>query len=374
MPAHREVEALADALAASQEAIAELRAEVADLRRERRDIPQQGSELPAERVVSRRALFGLAGAGIAGVAVGAGAQPAAAADGDSLLLGTLNTASERTQLEVATPIGSAVRIDATGVGEYDYTGLEVNCDSDVGIWATSSKGYGKAVVADADGPDSTGVYARGRLMGVDANGGSYGVLAQSYSGVAAYLDTTTGAHLRLGRFNTPDSGPVVGPPDGVHEHGMISLDSNGDLFLCTAAGDPGTWVRLNGAHGPTMLPAPQRAFDSRASQPPSTGPKGKFTDGETRSIDLTASTDVPSSARAVLATVSVTATAGAGFASLYAGDQPTLAPPTFASLSWSSAGQTLSNAATVSLAAGVIKTYVSRGTHLIVDVVGYIDE
>ena len=34
------------------------------------------------------------------------------------------------------------------------------------------------------------------------------------------------------------------PTTGAHSMGELMVDKNGDLFLCKAAGTPGTWVKV----------------------------------------------------------------------------------------------------------------------------------
>jgi hypothetical protein len=49
----------------------------------------------------------------------------------------------------------------------------------------------------------------------------------------------------------------AGPPaSGAHLRGELVVDSAGNLYLCTADGTPGTWVRLNLAQ--VALPRIQR--------------------------------------------------------------------------------------------------------------------
>lgn len=329
-----------------RQAIAELRARVEELE----SMPT--NTLDHRGPVSRRALFGLAGAGLAGL-VAVDAAPAAAANGDPLLLGQTNEATSSTTLQSTAYPGlkvdsdGEVAIEANGL----FSGLVGTADADGGrgvVGIAPQNGHG--VVGGADGP------GRGGVAGYATE--QFGVHGYATSGWGVSCQSETGPNLWLNLPAKARSGP---PPDS-NWAGSVSTDDDGALWYCTTTGDPGTWTRLN--QQTTLFDAPQRAYDSRT-----TG--GKFANAQTRTIDLTADTDLPDNARIAIVTLSVTATTGSGFASIYSAASPVLNPPEFATITWSSTGQTISNAATVAVSNGQIRVYSHRSSHLIIDVVGH---
>ena len=359
-------------LAAAQQALDDLRAEVAELRREQRNPPMTAAEVRPEPIVSRRALFGLTGAGIAGVVVGAGASPAGAADGDPVVLGAYNMSTGSTSIESSSGIG--VRITTTDA-EHGSLALLVESPGDQAVWSISEGDGGVGIEGSATGRGGIGVLgsvggdeARG-VIGAAKSPGGIGVTGMGEVGVQAHSEA--GSQLRLVRDAGVD---FVGPssPDSHHDQGEISLDSRGDLFLCTAAGTPGTWTRLN-HQGAAFLPNAERAFDSREGrQPiPGGGAKGILTKGGTRTIDLTVATGLPPEARAAIINLTVTDTAGPGYLSVFSGDASLSGTPTFSHVNWTTSGQTIANTTTVTVTDGKIGVYASGSTHAIIDVIGW---
>ena len=109
--------------------LASLRAEVASLRRELTELRSTPQAEQRERSVSRRALMGLAGAGVAGAVV-AVAGPAGAANGDPLVLGQANTASSVTSLTGHLSVSS---LAATGIDVAAGGGNGVRAETDGGL-------------------------------------------------------------------------------------------------------------------------------------------------------------------------------------------------------------------------------------------------
>lgn len=431
---------LARIVAAQQEAIDELRREVAELRRRGADRPDA-----TDRILSRRALFGLAGAGIATVAVGAGAPPAGAADGDAVMLGQVNEATQTTTItygvdpdgrnspkllvESTDPEDDGAAIAARSAGRHavmaeaaagfggvavygvangalsagiegssDSVGVRGNgtaTDGDGPCWgvygqsehadhgigvaghapqlgtlgqATAAGGTG--VLGEAQEPLSYGVRGQGTLFGVQGAAAFCGIGGQSDDGYAAGLSTASGAHLLFERTGAELVGPPEGPPEP--GYGVLSMDSTGDVFYGHEGQAGAMWTRLN-QQGPTFLPTAQRAFDSRPGQAPADGggTKGALASGEVRRIDLTVATDVPASTTAVIVNLTATGTTGAGYAAVYPAGAAITDPGAFSHLNWSGAGETVGNTTFVTTADGQIDVYVSRGTHLVVDVIGY---
>jgi len=129
----------------------------------------------------------------------------------------------------------------------------------IGVKGTSSApGYGAAygvhtnggygVVGDGNGTNSAGVLGR--------NAGGYGVRGEGKTGVHGKATSGNGlfgesgsgygAVLKGGRAAIRlVPAPTVGKPTtGNHQVGELVLDSAGTLFICTAAGTPGTWKKV----------------------------------------------------------------------------------------------------------------------------------
>ena len=117
---------------------------------------------------------------------------------------------------------------ATGIGVKARTGglstaavsAENSGSGGFGIWAITADGVG--IYGEAQGGATpVGVVARGNLgVGLEASG------ARAAIHLSPNL-TITGA-----------------PTTGAHSMGELMVDKNGDLFLCKAAGTPGTWVKV----------------------------------------------------------------------------------------------------------------------------------
>ncbi len=325
--------------------------------RERQPVP--------EGTLSRRALFGLAGAGIAGAAVGVSAAPAAADTGQPLVLGVDNTADETTTVttpESVISIGGLIGLEATGgfAGVVGRDGREGSVGGH-GVQGISDKRGGFGVYGDATGGFGIGVFGRSESF--------IGVGGESDSGFGGAFSSTSGPQIHL---DAPFDPPRQGPPPDSNWRGSLATDSNGDLFLCTEAGAPGVWTRLND-RGPHFLPTPQRAYDSRPGRTPTNGGavQRRLARREVREIDLTIATDVPDDSTGVVVNVTVTDTELAGYVSLAPADASLPTPPPFSTVNWSASGQTVANTTTVGTAAGRIQIYADRLTHVILDVIAF---
>lgn len=370
---------LHDLVRQQQQTIDELRARLDRLEAE----PSPTTDpSPATNAVSRRALFGLAGAGIAGTVLGASATPAAAADGDPVLLGTVNEATSATQIDVAATSIVGFLVEHPGDGEYGG-GIAIRGHGPQGVLGTGLPAGpelgGVGVAGEGEGPFGFGVSGTSDFVGVlgeniaegPSTGPAFGVAGLSDIGpavagesVASYGGAfySDGPQLHLGPRSEPGA---TGPPTGPGELGSFFADAAGDLYFCTSGGEPATWTRLN-HQVPTYFDTPQRGYDSRQSG-------GRFDAGQTRTVDLAAQTDLPTDAASAIVTVTVTGTTGTGFVSVYSDGVPVQDPPAFATLTWTANGQTLSTTAPVRLDQGRIKVYAHRASHVVVDVVGHQD-
>jgi hypothetical protein len=194
--------------------------------------------------------------------------------------------------------------------------------------------------------------------------------------------TVTGA--RRGLVTSPTTtfplslapGAQNGPPTTTAVVGDVAVDAAGTVWFCTAAGTPGTFVRLGGAGGAGQFTpiVPVRAYDSRRVGAVPT----KLTSGSYRTVPVVrgldqpiGSTLVPLGATAVAVNLAVTATEGSGWLSVQPGD---VAVPVGTSINWWGPSQTLSNWMVAKLdAARQIRVFGMGGgsSHVVVDVTGY---
>ncbi len=122
-----------------------------------------------------------------------------------------------------------------------------------------------------------------------------------------------------------------------------------------------------------MLPAPLRAYDSRANG------GAKIAAGETRTISLANGVDgkgasvvaVPPGATAAIVTLTVTETVAGGFLAMYSA---ATTQPSTSSINWFANNQTFAVSTQVAVdAAGQVKiTAGSSSTQFLIDVTGYL--
>lgn len=368
--------------------------------------------------IDRRRMF-LAGAGLAGAAVLTRAGTAAAADGDPVVLGaegsgatpganeststteihnsgtsttgdnnalkaTINDAGNNSHAVNAATVG-----DGAGVG-----GVNNAASADLGgtaravegtvtsptngshaIYGTTN-GAGHSVAGDTpamvpDAPGSTTLVPNtnttaatsGRHQGAGAGVG--GESADGYGG--EFVGGKAAARL------IPSDGVADGPPaDDMHLVGELFVDGVGDLYYNTA--DGANFTKLNGQGGVVMFGDPQRAFDSREEfpDPPNTN-KGRFAAGETREIDLTEFTDLPSTATGAIINLTIDVVNAHGFATVFNGDTDDADRPNASTINWGPDSWTIANGIIVSVGvSGTVKIYALVECEAVVDVVGYV--
>jgi hypothetical protein len=278
---------------------------------------------PPERPRSRRAL--LQAAGVAAGAVAASRllapEPAFAADGGNMVLGQANAATSATTLATSGAIANNGALSVTGA------------NADYGVYG-SGKSYGLTGV----GP--------GGVLGLGTVGGVF-----SGSITAINLDPQA----------------TAGAPAGQAFRGDMAVDSTGVLWLCVAAGTPGTWIKVS--HGGTrLLPTPSRAYDSRSV------PAGKLQTGSgdtatPRAIPIVGVVAaVPPNAVGVVGNMTVTEAVAGGFGTIW----PNGAWPGTSNINFV-ANVNLANAFTVGLSpGGTVSVAASAVTHMIIDITGYI--
>jgi hypothetical protein len=146
-------------------------------------------------------------------------------------------------------IGAAgVGIEATGA----KTAVKATSTSGSGVEATSANGAG--VFATGNGEFGIGVLAAGNDVGVQGNGVNVGVSARSFggTGLSASSSKGLGAEFQGGQGQAPvrlvPATTSGAPTTGTHHRGELYVDSQGQLFLCTAdsaAGNAGTWRHVH---------------------------------------------------------------------------------------------------------------------------------
>ena len=219
---------------------------------------------------SRRSMLRLAGAGAIG-AVGAafvGVQSAAAANGISIV-GASNTTAALTEIAYSgSTSGDAFLFSAPAVtgGTFgDFFGVVTGRSNTITVpngvsGATNVSGFagvvGEATAAGAAGvlgltaavnsigvqgqsTGNIGVAVQGQSFGTNSIGGSFlGVTA----GVTSSSTTGLGGSFSggLAALKVASSNPAPRARANAHARGEIDTDTNGDLWLCTVAGSPGT--------------------------------------------------------------------------------------------------------------------------------------
>lgn len=382
-----------------QAEIAMLRAELAALRAEVRDraapdenaVPPQahGESQPSRRQLLRLAAAGAGGFGLAQVVA---ASPAAADNGQAIVLGSVvNSAT------LATGVSFLGNQCAYGIGATDNGANSIPLPSAIfghakGWGGANNFSTGVIGVAVQDGfygvvGDSVRCGVRGVGRGPAGNGWP-GVLGESLNGVGVSGEggtegvvgygQTAGVLGRGADATTPalraggDSGllslngaQAAPPTTGSYRRGDVLNDSGGSgVWVCVTAGAPGVWRKVAGATtaGAYHPLNGTRAYDSRT-----TG--GRLTSGSTRTVTIPG-TGAPAGSRAISCVLTAIGTAGAGTLVVHPAHRPR---PSITSLSWWGKGQRHSVGLTTELStARQVKVYASAGsTHFTIDVVGY---
>lgn len=322
--------------------------------------PPNGLDVAATPVeaaaTSRRSLLtkGVVAGAVGVVGAAAVARPAAAADNDNVIIGQTNVGTSTTAINRS---GSGTDPTLT-VAAAPGNAKGIEAFSDTGIAAQGFSNAGDALFGQA---------VTGRAVVANGNGSATGLDALSVSGIGANISSQSGLPLVI----NPSPTAFGSPSTATNPPGAFFVDRFGRLFYNAFQDAPDAWLDVIVDAGPTFIDPPERGFDSRPGEPGS-GTKGKFAAGETREIDLTLDTDVIGSDRGAVLNVTVTDTTNGGFASVYSAANPTVNPPTFASINWTNTGQTVGNHVQTAVGDGTIKIFTSQATHVIVDVIAFI--
>ncbi|HEV2235852.1 MAG TPA: hypothetical protein VGR57_04240, partial [Ktedonobacterales bacterium] len=259
---------------------------------------------------------------------------------------------------------------SAAIAVYDATGTNASA-----VYATSVSGNGVTALSS----DGTGLEAHSNagngVLGISFGNGMAGVVGSCPPGYGGAF--AGGSAPLLLNLNTGPGAPV-GPN---RLAGEVYLDSDAVMWLCTASGSPGTWVRLTGVRSGVpggalnFLPAPIRIYDTRSGSPaPLPASKGALSGNTAHTIQVTG-TDVggihvPAGATGVFGNLTVTNTTGPGDLILWphGATQPTTSNINY------SGGQTVANSVNVGLSAGgAMDLFVHvSGTNVIFDVAGYV--
>ncbi|MFZ6004147.1 MAG: hypothetical protein ACOYXM_09465 [Actinomycetota bacterium] len=341
----------------------------------------RGARPNRDQPVSRRHLLaGLAGLGVAGVASVATAEPAAAADGDALLLGQANTSSTPTELMHTVGPGNPIGkfgLQLTGDGNAALAvASEPNPEAQrqmaIWGWIETTRAADAAVLGESVG--GVGVAGLSTSATLPATSGYSRAGGPGLGGSSA----DGGPQLWLEPFPSETVGP---PSSGSRQVGQIKADGNGDLWICVEAGTPGSWTRLlreDTTAGRVIPITPARVLDTRSlGGRASGGPlvpgqtQGPIAHLQTLTLDLAGVAPIPAAAKGVVGNATIVTPSGGGYLRVYpAGTSVLTSTVNFAK------GSITANGFTCALSATGLSTrasIVGAGTyHLVLDVTAYI--
>ncbi|HEX6817255.1 MAG TPA: hypothetical protein VF120_02700 [Ktedonobacterales bacterium] len=301
--------------------------------------------------------------------------------------GVYGTSAHGTGVSGTSTNGSGVAGTTSSASSYGVSGINTSSSSGAtgvygstsaatgsGVYGTSTSGNGYGVYGSGVGSDDIGVHGK-------SGGAGAGVYGTSAFGPAVEGNSPSGLDVVAsgsGRIQQHLQASAGAPTSGGHSAGEQIRDSNGELWLCTVSGSPGTWVRV--AHlvtgliggATSYLTKPTRLLDTRGDSPSavqngggpisSAAPYTLVVAGVTNSHDGVA---IPSAAAGAIGKVTVISGAGgSGFVALVPSGSGT---PTTGTLPYS-ANQTIATSFNVGLGGspGALDIYVGGSS---VDVV-----
>jgi hypothetical protein len=255
------------------------------------DVTDRGVTDTSRRTMLRTMALGVAAAGAATIATGA--RSASAADGSPLTVGQTNEFTTATNVNYKGPtVASSLNVqsgDETAANDAILNTAFGSVGSALLGVASGNGNQGIGIIGWSKKPNGTG------LVGFTGGAGAYG--GEFFGGLAE-------VRLRPG-----GAAPIT--LANAHQVGELYEDQDATLWICTAAGSPGTWREIAGpaTAGAFHAISPRRVYDSR--------PSNRLTPGQDRTISVANSIDgtldvVPAKATAVSLTVTVTGTEGAG--------------------------------------------------------------
>lgn len=347
-----------------------LRAAVTELRSTTAPAAADPQLAPSCAPTSRRRMLRLAGAAVAtgGAAVLATSNGrAAATDGVAPLIGNVsaqgNSGRTRTTIDYVNVDGPQ---QVNVVGPFDANIFLVRdrftSGASEALLARDASEFPAAVAGYAYRAVANGMY------GFAGRAGGYGVVGAGGLGATGVLARGARANVELS-----PQGSAPSNRSDAHRQGELVHDQNGDLWLCTAAGSPGTWTKIAGQKtaGAFHAIAPKRIYDSRPDTSPFLPPKARINPGENRLIDCTQNASgVPPAAKAILLNLTAAGPTGRGNLAVYPDGT---APPTASTINYT-AGVNIANSTIVACGPGAkvrVACGGSSGVDFIIDVSGY---
>jgi hypothetical protein len=375
--------------------LAEVKAQVASLQRqvEGQDAapsrpPEAAGPGRSGGPMSRRAMLATAaGLTATGVAVVAGATPAAAANGDALVVGQQKTGTATTSLTSTIAGGAAFIVENPSTES--SSGFYARNGASSGIAASGAVIGDSAARPGVSGSSSTSTGVRGVSAAVSmtqagvvgfATAGGIGVLGTSTTGIGVLAQSSSGtaAQISGGRadiyFSRANFRGLPTEDAYAHRFGELVRDSDGTLWYCTANGTPGTWRKVTGrdtAGSFHVLDAPARIYDSRPGSLPAVGSKTPLTSNVARTLSASVnSSGVPADATAVSVTVLlVNAFNGNGNFTMWANGAP---KPAANTMVWGAGSGRYTAFAITALGTNAsLQVAASAKTDVVLDVVGY---
>jgi hypothetical protein len=308
------------------------------------------------------------GVGMAAASALVGAEPAAAADGDPVLLAVTNSALATTEVD-SSGTGPAMIVSSTGGdGLWGVTSAATSYGvfgQGVGTGVNGTSDAGPAIIGVSSGDGDFGVYG----YDVSADGG-YGVLGEAadVAGVGLYgINDNGGPSLQL--LGTSSALPVSAAP------GQFVVLTDGSLNYCRATNE---WAPLSSVVAIT----PVRVIDTTTG---TGGISGPLVPGSTVHISnpIAGTNGIPSGATAIVGNFAISGVGGAllngfGVATIFPAG---VTPPATANINAGAGCFAISNAVTVGLGTGGDVGRVSivwggggpvPNAHAFLDVTGYI--
>ena len=304
----------------------------------------------SRRSMLRGVALGIASAGA--VTLLTNGRPVRAADGGAVTMGQTNEFNTATNVNYK---------GATTAASFNVQSGDETVGNNT-ILNNNFNGAGAALLGVASGNGNQGI----GIIGWSKKANGTGVVGFT-GGAGAYGGEFFGGLAEV-RLRPGGAAPIT--LTNAHQVGEMYEDQDGALWLCTAAGSPGTWREIAGptTAGSFHAIEPRRVYDSR--------PGPKLSPGQDRTVSVANATDgtldvVPVKATAVALTVTVTETEGTGG---YVAVRPggTVYNGT-SSINWFGPSQSLATTVItgadsdrrVTLSAG------GQNTHVVIDVTGY---